>query len=150
GFKAVRAGAVFDVIKAFGDAEEAEVLRLMDDGDDEAFVFQRGADADVDVGKHFKAVIVEAAVHVRHGAHGGDAGGDEIGGEREVRSLRLEFGAALLAVGQNAGEVRLEQGGDVRRGGDGAHHVLGDGAAHGIMRENVAGSAGGGLGRGLG
>ena len=42
------------------------------------------------------------------------------------------------AVRDDGGEIRFEHGGDVRRDRDGARHVFGDRAAHGVVRDAAA------------
>ena len=56
-------------------------------------------------------------------AQGPCAGGDEIGGEGEPRSLTLERGGMRAAVRQNTGQIRFEECRDMRSQREAARNV---------------------------
>ena len=106
-----------------------------DHRNDQAFAFDRRADADVDGVVDLERVVGPAAVHFRHFANRIDARSEKIRGERQRRAALLEVRAMLRAMREHRAQVDLEDRRDVRRRVQQAlDHSLGDALAHRRMR----------------
>ena len=132
------AGAVGDVDDGAGDAEETLLLRLLNDGDNQTPVESDG-DADVDV------LVVEDgfALHrgvddgvLAEGLHGGARDEWHVGQLHAIALLVLAL--FLLAQFDDARHVHLEDSVDVRAGGLGLDHALGDDGTHLGKRDELA------------
>ena len=125
-------GPLGQILQPLSRDAQIERLRAMDDGQDEAALWERGRDPDVAVVEQLQRVVVLAAVDLRHGLQRGHAGTDEIGGVGEFDPVRLEGSAVGLAVSEDRGEIGFEDRGDVRRDRYALDHVLGNTAAHAV------------------
>src|SRR5580765_353280 len=85
-------GSPGQILQPLSRGTQIERLRAMDDGQDEAALWERGRDPDVAVVEQLQCVVVPAAVDLRHGLQCGHAGADEIGGVGELDPVRLEPG----------------------------------------------------------
>ena len=124
-------GPLGQVADAPGHAAQGDLLGAVDDRHDQPLVGQVDRDAEVDLGVDEQRVVDHRRVQQGEVAQRLDRGpGHERQvGEREAL-LGLEALAPGLAHALDALEVDLVGDERVRRGGLGAHHVLGRAAAH--------------------
>ena len=104
----------------------------------QALLAERRADADVDGRRNRDPVLFPAAVDRRRGGHRFGGRLDDVGGVAELDAAFRHRGL----VRRDRGEIRFEQGRDVRSFGDRADHVLGDLQAHPVVGD-VEGRAAG-------
>ena len=127
------ARAAGEVVEPGADLLERERAGVLDHRHDQALLAERGSDADVDGRRDRDPVLFPAAVDRRRGGHRFGRGLDDVGG---VAELDAALGQRRLVRG-DGGKIGFEQGGDVRRFGDRADHVLGDLQAHSVVRDVV-------------
>src|SRR5436190_14711085 len=127
------AGAAGEVIELRADLFEIERRSVLHYRNDETLFAERRADPDVDRRGDGDPVLLPAAVNRWRHRHRLGRGLHDICG---VAELHAALGHCRL-VRRDRRQIRLEQGSDVRRFRNCAHHVLGDRQPHPVERNVV-------------
>ena len=126
GFEFLGTGALAEIGDAALQAEEIQVARILEDGDDESPV-EGDSDAHVDLAVITDVVAFEAGVDDRPLLQGDNGGPHEEWHEGEASAVALlESGFVLIAQIDDAGEVHLVHAVDVSAGAAGLDHALRD------------------------
>ena len=124
------AGAAGEVVELGADLLQAKCACVLHDGNDEALLPERRADADVDRRRDRDPVFLPAAVDRRRDRHRLGRGLHDVSG---IAELHAASGHRRLVRG-DSGKIRLEQRRDMRRIADRPDHVLGNRHPHAIVR----------------
>ncbi len=117
-----RAGQIVDLAR---QPQQAEVVGVVDHRHHQA-IGHRGGHTDMVAALEQQPILTVDSVDLRHSLQRRHHRLDEIGGEGQADALGSELGALGSAMCNHRGQVGLHHRGDVRRGTDAGHHVLGD------------------------
>src|SRR5262245_14497356 len=120
------------------DVEQITALDLCQHRHDQSARLERGGDADVDVIEDLERTVSPATVDFGHDANGLDGCNQKISREGKLRAAAFDAAAMLLTMRDDRAQVHLEYAGDMWRGTDTLHHMLGDPCPYRRVRHVVA------------